>query len=33
MYKGVDLRNTVAFQLLNGIAADRIQRVKAGGNP
>lgn len=33
MYKGVDLRNTVAFQLLNGLAADRIQRVKAGGNP
>jgi serine/threonine protein kinase, bacterial len=33
MYKGVDLRNTLAFQLLNGLAADRIQRVNAGGNP
>ncbi len=33
MYKDVDLRNTLAFQLLNGLAADRIQRVNAGGSP
>jgi serine/threonine-protein kinase len=32
MYRGVDLRNTAARQLLDGIVADRVQRLKANQN-
>jgi serine/threonine protein kinase, bacterial len=28
MYRNVELRNTVAFQVLNGLADDRIQKIK-----